>query len=150
MMKLLLPLLSIILFLSSCGHSEKEETANGADTLSLEAPVFEKASEKFNDTNYQGLPQVGQASYYAKRFHGRPTANGEVYDSARYTAAHKTLPFGTKLKVTNLQNDKSVVVTVNDRGPHHKNRIIDLSKAAARELGFLNRGTTKVKIEEAK
>ena len=133
-----------------CNHSDEQE-ANGPDNLleEVEEPTYQKVSERFNDANIQQLPQTGQASFYANRFQGRLTASGEVYDTASFTAAHLTLPFGTKLKVTNLRNDKSVVVTVNDRGPHHKNRIIDLSKAAASKLGFINRGTTKVRIEEA-
>lgn len=137
------------LFLTVFCNHPNEQSANGADTFSVEEPVYEKTSESFNDTTFQELPQTGQASFYAGRFHGRATASGEIYDSARYTAAHRTLPFGTKVKVTNIKNDKSVVVTINDRGPHHKNRIIDLSEAAARRLNFINRGTTKVRLEAA-
>ncbi len=141
--------ISIILITTTFCSSPDKRTANGADTLDFNEPVFEKVSQKPNTTNNQGLPQEGVASYYANRLHGRPTASGEPYDTAKFTAAHMTLPLGTKVRVTNLRNLKSVEVTVNDRGPHHKNRIIDLSRAAARKIGFLNRGTVRVRIEEA-
>ena len=91
--------------------------------------------------------ETGVASYYAKKFEGRRTASGDRYDGDRLTAAHRTLPFGTKVRVTNLANDASVVVTVNDRGPFRKNRVIDLSRRAARTLGFIADGTTLVAIE---
>ncbi len=89
----------------------------------------------------------GYASYYAKRFEGRKTANGEKYDPSKMTAAHRTLPFGTKVKVTNLQNGKTVEVMINDRGPYRKGRIIDLSAAAANRLEMTEKGVTQVIIE---
>jgi rare lipoprotein A len=91
--------------------------------------------------------QTGKASFYADKFEGRPTASGEKYKHNKLTAAHKTLPFGTKVRVTNLANDQSVEVTVNDRGPYVDDRIIDLSKSAAEKLGFINLGLAQVKIE---
>ncbi|MBN2035643.1 MAG: septal ring lytic transglycosylase RlpA family protein [Chitinispirillaceae bacterium] len=91
--------------------------------------------------------QTGTASYYARKFHGRRTASGERHDMKDFTAAHRKLPFGTRLKVTNLANGKSVIVRVNDRGPHTKKRIIDLSYAAARNIGLLKQGIAKVVIE---
>lgn len=139
---------TIILFSTTFCGSPEQASSNGADTLKIDEPVYNRASQK-SKTPLQGLPQEGVASYYANRFHGRPTASGELYDSAKLTAAHRTLPFGTKVKVTNLRNDKSVEVTINDRGPHHKNRIIDLSRTAAQKLGFINKGTARVRIEEA-
>ncbi|WP_298608811.1 septal ring lytic transglycosylase RlpA family protein [uncultured Thiothrix sp.] len=91
---------------------------------------------------------VGMASFYAKKFHGRFTASGERYSNDGFTAAHSLLPFGTKLKVTNLRNKRFVVVTVNDRGAFPAyGRIVDLSRAAAKELGMIGRGTAKVKLE---
>lgn len=89
----------------------------------------------------------GKGSWYGDKFHGRKTASGERYDVNKYTAAHKTLPFGTILKVTNKSNGKSVVVRVNDRGPFVKNRVIDLSKKAAQDLGYLKTGIADLKIE---
>jgi rare lipoprotein A len=94
-------------------------------------------------------PQEGIASFYGNNdgFHGGKTANGERYDKNSMTAAHKTAKFGTKMKVTNLSNGKSVVVRINNRGPYIRGRIIDVSVAAARQLGFFSRGITKVRIE---
>lgn len=92
--------------------------------------------------------EVGFASYYHHRFHGRLTASGERHDKNELTAAHRTYPFGTYLLVTNLENLRRVVVRVTDRGPHRRNRLIDLSEAAARELKFRKRGLAKVRIEE--
>lgn len=91
--------------------------------------------------------QTGKASFYADKFEGRPTASGEKYRHNKSTAAHKTLPFGTKVKVTNLDNNKSVEVIINDRGPYVDGRIIDLSKSAAEQLGFINQGLAEVKVE---
>jgi rare lipoprotein A len=91
--------------------------------------------------------QTGKASFYADKFEGIQTASGEKYRHNKFTGAHKTLPFGTKVRVTNLANEKSVEVTINDRGPYVEGRIIDLSKAAAEELGFLNNGLAEVKLE---
>ncbi|MFW5659726.1 MAG: septal ring lytic transglycosylase RlpA family protein, partial [Bacteroidota bacterium] len=94
-----------------------------------------------------GFVQKGEASYYASQFHGRPTASGERYNKNMMTASHKKLPFGTKVKVTNLANSKSVVVRINDRGPYVPRRIIDVSLAAATELDMLRAGVAPVKIE---
>ena len=91
--------------------------------------------------------QSGLASYYGKWFHGRKTANGEIFNMTTLTAAHPTLPFGTLLKVTNTQNDQSVVVRVNDRGPYKGQGIIDLSHYAASKIGMLSRGLATVVIE---
>lgn len=96
----------------------------------------------------QQKPQTGIASYYgSKKFHNRKTASGERMHRDSLTAAHRKYPFGTLLKVTNLKNNKSVVVRVNDRGPRSRRRVIDLSVAAARQLDFLKAGVTRVKVE---
>ena len=89
----------------------------------------------------------GLASYYADSFQGKKTASGIPYDSSALTAAHRELPFGTKVRVTNTLNEKEVLVTINDRGPYNKRRIIDLSKKAAKELAMINEGVVKVKME---
>ncbi len=104
------------------------------------------------DTSFKNSEkvQIGVASYYGEEFHGRPTTSGEPYNMNDLTAAHPTLPIGTLVKVTNLANNKSVIVRVNDRGPFKKNRIIDVSYEAAKQLGFLNDGTALVKIEVIK
>jgi rare lipoprotein A len=91
--------------------------------------------------------QTGYASYYGSRHDGARTASGDHYNSKRLTAAHRTLPFGTLVRVTNLENERSVVVRINDRGPFVRGRIIDVSRRAAKELGFLRDGTAKVRIE---
>jgi len=91
--------------------------------------------------------EIGVASYYSARFHRGTTASGETYSKYAMTAAHPKLPFGTKVRVTNLDNGRSVVVKINDRGPFVKGRIIDLSYAAARKLGMVRAGTAKVRVE---
>ena len=90
--------------------------------------------------------EVGLASYYGRAHDGRRTASGEVFDMHRLTAAHRTLPFGTRVRVTNLANGRETVVRINDRGPFRRGRIIDLSYAAARRLGFVGRGVTRVRV----
>jgi len=89
----------------------------------------------------------GNASFYGAAFQGRKTANGESFDASALTAAHRTLPFGTLLRVTNLENGREVVVRINDRGPYAKARILDLSEAAARKLGMIERGAAPVRLE---
>jgi len=93
-----------------------------------------------------GGGEVGLASYYADRFQGRSTASGERYDRSAFTAAHRRLPYGTKVQVTRLDNGRSVTVRINDRGPFVKGRVIDLSYAAARELGMLRAGVVRVRV----
>ena len=94
----------------------------------------------------KGFEQQGPASWYGNPFHGRKTANGETYNMNEMTAAHKELPLGTRVEVTNLSNGRKVVVRINDRGPFHGNRVLDLSRAAAQELGTLNAGVAQVQI----
>jgi rare lipoprotein A len=95
----------------------------------------------------RGWTEEGIASWYGKPFHGRKTASGERYDMHELTAAHPTLPFGTRVRVKRLDNGRDVVVRITDRGPFHEGRIIDLSKRAAREIGLLEPGTARVRIE---
>ncbi|WP_066217853.1 septal ring lytic transglycosylase RlpA family protein [Formosa haliotis] len=90
---------------------------------------------------------TGIASYYSNSLQGKKTASGETYKKNKLTAAHRTLPFNTRVRVTNLSNNKSVIVTINDRGPRKKSRIIDVSRAAAKKLDFIDDGITKVDIE---
>jgi rare lipoprotein A len=101
-------------------------------------------------SGYSQVSETGMASFYSDKFEGKITASGDPYKASKLTAAHRTLPFGTRVKVTNLSNNKSVTVTVNDRGPFVDNRIIDLSKAAAEKLDYIDQGVTKVKIEVQK
>ncbi len=97
-------------------------------------------------TDYQGYRERGIASWYGTKFHGRLTSNGEVYDLYKMTAAHKTLPIPVYVEVTNLNNGRRAIVRVNDRGPFHDDRVIDLSYAAAVKLGFADKGTAPVEI----
>jgi rare lipoprotein A len=94
-----------------------------------------------------GRPEVGIASYYAEHFHGKRTASGARYDARALTCAHRSAPFGTRLRVTDLESGRSVVVTVNDRGPFAEGRVVDLSLAAARALRIIDRGLARVRVE---
>ncbi|WP_423149557.1 septal ring lytic transglycosylase RlpA family protein [Rubrolithibacter danxiaensis] len=96
------------------------------------------------------ITETGKASFYASKFNGRRTSSGEKFRSSKRTAAHRTLPFGTKVKVTNLKNGKSVKVRINDRGPFVAGRIIDLSRKAARKIDMINAGVVSVKIQYKK
>ena len=93
-----------------------------------------------------GFPQYGNASWYGKSFHGRKTASGQIFNQNALTGANRTLPFGSVVRVTNLRNGKHVDVTINDRGPFIKGRIIDISRAAAREIGIIHHGVTRVRV----
>jgi rare lipoprotein A len=93
-----------------------------------------------------GRRVVGFASWYGQWHHGRSTASGERYDMHRMTAAHRTLPFGTRLRVTSVENGRSIVVRVNDRGPHVAGRMLDLSYAAAKALGMVGNGVARVEV----
>jgi len=115
------------------------------ETESEAAAVPVDESIKPSENNIQ--TETGLAAFYHATFQGRRTANGESFDHNALTAAHKTLPFGTLVRVINLRNERSVIVRVNDRGPLQKNRVIDVTPRAARELGFLAYGLTPVKLE---
>ena len=92
-------------------------------------------------------PETGEASWYGEEFQGNETADGEIYDLNGLTAAHPSLPFGTTVKVTNLHNRKNILLRINDRGPYVRHRLIDVSWAAAKRLGFVESGTTPVRVE---
>ena len=113
------------------------------DTLSVED---EKKVEDILESTAHEI-STGVVSWYGGKFHGRKTASGEKYDKHELTAAHKSLPFGTKVKVTNIRNGKSVVVEINDRGPYAKSRVLDLSQAAFSEIGHTNTGVMQVEYE---
>lgn len=118
--------------------------AQEADSESPTAPVEEAEIKPAAPATSE---RVGLAAYYHSDFHGRRTANGETFDHNGLTAAHKTLPFGTLVRVVNLRNNKSVVVRVNDRGPMQPDRVIDLTRRAATALGFIHQGMTRVALE---
>jgi rare lipoprotein A (peptidoglycan hydrolase) len=109
---------------------------------STERRTHEESSSSKSSKTLEGI-----ASYYADDFNGKKTANGEVYDMYKMTAAHRSFPFNTKVKVTNLENKRSIIVRINDRGPFKLDRIIDLSLAAATQLGMKGSGTAKVRLE---
>ena len=113
-----------------------------APAYNMDRPHASHASELAT-----GVSQTGSASYYHPSLNGLMTANGETFDDSRLTAAHRTLRFGTRVRVTNLSNSKSVVVKINDRGPFVAGRIIDLSRRAANALGFVKKGVTRVRVQ---
>ncbi|MDD3772727.1 MAG: septal ring lytic transglycosylase RlpA family protein [Weeksellaceae bacterium] len=113
-------------------------------TLFIGLIAFSGASMKIASTWLSGS---GKVSWYGDRFHGKLTASGEKYDMHDFTAAHKTLPFGTKVKITNPNNGKSVIVEINDRGPYVKTRQFDLSRAAFAEIGNIDSGVISIEYE---
>lgn len=110
---------------------------------------YKVAGKRYQPTKkIESFSQTGKASWYGPGFHGKKTSSGERFDMNTLSAAHRTLPIPSYARVTNLSNGKSVVVRINDRGPFHGNRVMDLSKAAAKELGFIHTGTANVKVEQ--
>lgn len=130
-----------LIFLSGCSSSIR---------FTSEDFEYPKGYEYKNDTEveetYQGATFRGKASFYADKFHGRHTASGEIFDMNKLTAAHRTIPFGSTVRVKNLWNNKYVDVKINDRGPFVEGRIIDLSKAAAEQLAMTAAGVVDVEI----
>ncbi|MBP6125091.1 MAG: septal ring lytic transglycosylase RlpA family protein [Leptotrichiaceae bacterium] len=118
-------------------------------SLSLVAGTKANKTKKVTSKKSQSAKvyQTGIASFYGGKWHGKRTANGEIFDTYSLTAAHKTLPFNTKVKVTNLNNGKSVIVRINNRGPYSKGRVIDLSTAAFTKIERKSKGITRVKLE---
>lgn len=159
--------LLLILILTACSssrYSMKHDVGPGgnfdASKVPDAIPMWEALSPKGNHSPYtvrgkeyhlldqvEGYHEEGVASWYGLKFHGELTSNGEVYNMYAMSAAHKTLPLPAYLKVTNLENQRSIVVRVNDRGPFHGDRIIDLSYAAAKKLGYDKQGTARVRLE---
>ncbi len=136
---------------SGCGKSSVSSGPAVTGPPPAKAPST-KPYTVFGQTYYplesgHGYVEEGVASWYGKDFHGKTTSNGEIYDMHGMTAAHKVLPFGTQLRVTNLDNNRSIVVRVNDRGPFVANRIIDLTKAGAEQLDMIGPGTARVRLE---
>lgn len=113
----------------------------------LKTSAASKARKRTAKATKPGKVQIGTASWYGKRFHGRQTASGDTYDMFQFTAASRTLPLGTMVKVTNLRNGKWVIVKVNDRGPYVGHRVMDVSYGAAQMMGFRQRGLERVKLE---
>jgi len=156
-------LLLVYLLLVSCGGvTEKDSAPTKAPDVSKipdAVPKYEPRSKYGNPRQYEvfgknyytmasaeGYREKGIASWYGTKFHGRRTSSGEIYDMYAMTAAHKTLPLPTYVEVTNLENGRKVIVKVNDRGPFHDNRLIDLSYSAATKLGIVTKGTGLVEV----
>jgi rare lipoprotein A len=133
-----MPVVLLTLLLASCSVSPRFRTGGegGTSVPTRDLPVT--GTERI---------QTGIASYYADQYHGRPTASGEIFDMHKLSAAHRTLPLGTRVRVTNLRNKKTIELIINDRGPFIKGRILDVSYRAAQELDFVAEGTTPVRIE---
>ncbi|WP_242346666.1 septal ring lytic transglycosylase RlpA family protein [Anaeromyxobacter terrae] len=129
------PVAVLLAALAACTHAPRRPEAEESPRPSVSAPAGEEGGE------------VGLASFYGRKFHGRRTASGERYDMHAMTCAHPRAPFGARLKVTDLENGRSVVVTVTDRGPFKRGRVVDLSLAAARKLGIVDRGLARVRVE---
>ena len=129
------------------GDKVRRETIAAKIELPAEEPsVIEKLNTVASNT-VRKFSQTGTASWYGRQFHGRKTASGETFDMNAMTAAHRSLPLNCYIRVTNRNNGKSVVVKVNDRGPFHGNRVVDLSYGAAKQLGITSAGTATVSIE---
>lgn len=144
---------NIIMILAVVGLGGFTIINNEKDTTEIQTlteefiPITENSNVNISTIRYVDLGTM-RTSWYGPRFHGRFTANGEIYDQTAFTAAHKSLKFGTILKVTNPINRKSIIVRINDRGPYIPGRQLDLSKAAAEELDLLTNGVKRLKVEE--
>jgi rare lipoprotein A len=140
-----LTLISLVGFTLNSNESNRQGDSANIDELAL--PSSGEISSQIELLEYVNRGTM-VASWYGPRFHGRKTANGEIFDQLAYTAAHKKFRFGTLLRLTNPNNEKSIIVRINDRGPFIRGRELDLSKAAADELGILERGVAKLNIEQ--
>ncbi len=138
-------LLVAVIVLSSCSPAIRFTSDNAMANNSGNSSSKQTSDSK-NSNLKIGYMFKGKASFYADKYDGRKTASGEVFNQKDLTAAHKTLAFGTKCKVTNLKNNKSVIVRINDRGPFVKNRVIDLSYAAAKEIDMIGDGVVEVEV----
>jgi len=139
-----------VLLLSSCGGGHTTRVIETPETRELKGweKPYEVDGQRYDPLrDHQGFRQRGIASWYGGKFHGRKTSNGEIYNMHAMTAAHKTLPLGVYVRVTHLQNGRSVTVRVNDRGPFVAGRIIDLSYAAAQKLAIVDAGTAPVQVQ---
>lgn len=138
--------LSSLTVTKTTGDKVISETVKAKIDLPEEKSVVEKLNTVAS-TAVRKFSQTGVASWYGRQFHGRKTASGETFDMNALTAAHRTLPLNCYVRVTNEKNGKSVVVKINDRGPFHGNRVLDLSYGAAKKLGIVDVGSAKVRIE---
>jgi rare lipoprotein A len=162
-----IPAFFLVSLLAACGSSPQKggyykddgpgdkPPANVADAVPRAEPLHKFANRPYKAmgkeyvpmTSLQPFRQRGMASWYGKRYHGQKTSSGEIYDMYAMSAAHPTLPIPSYVRVTNLANGRSVVVRINDRGPFHAARVIDVSYAAAHKLGFIQAGAAQVEVE---
>lgn len=129
------------------GDKIRRQTIAAKIAIPADEPSVIDKLNNVASTTVRKFSQTGVASWYGRQFHGRKTASGDTFDMNQLTAAHRSLPLNCYIRVTNKENGKSVVVKVNDRGPFHGNRVVDLSYGAAKRLGITNTGTAKVNIE---
>ena len=139
-----LSILLLVFIFHSCSPAPRYNSSSVKNKKPITKKISKKNTSKFNKDK---IVYEGVASYYGPNFHGKLTANGEVYDMYGVTAAHKEIPFNTVARVTNLDNGKSLILRINDRGPYIDGRILDCSYGAAKKLDFINNGTANVKIE---
>jgi peptidoglycan lytic transglycosylase len=138
---------SIVLAAQTLGTGCASPGGASHEGVSRSAPYVVNGTRYVPLSDWRGYEEVGMASWYGAAHHGKKTANGERFDARRgYTAAHKTLPFDVCARVENLRNGKHVLVRINDRGPFAKGRVIDLSRAAAAEIGLIGSGVAKVRV----
>ena len=137
----------ICLMIIGCSSSPRYTTGSTPSRSKSTKKIKSTSASSKNGKVKHRKVMTGVSSFYAEDFHGKLTANGEVYDMYGVTAAHKTLPLNTVCRVTNLANKKSLILRINDRGPYIKGRILDCSYGAAKKLDFIKEGTTNVKIE---
>lgn len=140
-------LFCLLISLSACSRKVYQGNYQGKSQIATMRPYKVYGKTYYPRKVNVGYTEKGKASWYGPGFHGKKTSNGEIYDQHSFTAAHTNFPMNTIVKVTNLENNKIVVVRINDRGPFAKNRIIDLSNAAAKELDMTQKGTADVQLE---
>ena len=155
-LRLAATMLLALMLLAACGGGNDTRRASVASTGQAKAPPtgipyklgkpYTVAGVRYVPRDDRSYDRTGMASWYGKGFHGKPTATGRRFNMYEMTAAHTTLPTGTLVRVTNLENGRSVIVVIADRGPFSRKRIIDLSYAAAKHLGFVKQGTAKVRV----
>jgi len=143
----IIPAVFLLFYLAGCAASARFKNGETSDIPTRETPI-----ERYETFDNSGVlhSEEGIASYYAHKYHGRTTSNGETFNMFAYTAAHKTMAFNTIVRITNLSNNKKVTVRINDRMPPYNERMIDLSLKAAEDLDMIQAGITKVRLEVLK
>ncbi len=146
---LTIQMITCLLFLTGCGERQIDTASHDVGvgpSKATQRPYVIRGIKYYPIPSARGFKETGLASWYGKKFHGRRTSNGEIYNMHAMTAAHKTLPMGTVLRVKSLKNGRQITVRINDRGPFIRGRVIDLSYAAARKLDMVGDGVKKVRI----